>query len=975
MKNMKMPKALMSMLLAILMLMSFAFVPKGFAALFWKNPYVDYAPSGVPDFDQKQDAWVNPVTGKWSYCGPVAVANSLWWMDSRFETSNTPPPIVNDTYPLVRSYTLGLDDHDPLNVPNLVQHLAYLMDTDGQRTHVAHAGTNVIDMQVGIAQYLSWIGVNQRGDLNGDGITDQTDLNIMQAAMGSTPGSPNWNMAADIYPSTFGYPARNNADNKVDAWDLAMLASRWDFSGKFHENTIRQPTFDLIAKEVQNCEDTILLLGYWQFQGSNWVRVGGHFVTVPGIDFANLAIAFSDPFVDNAEPLPHGGGGAGQVLPPGHIHPAGPAEALLHNDALYVSHDSHAVMIPSPSPGGPQLGIVYEPYNLTGTLSNMQGQNCPAEFKSQQGTYVPSLPVFTEVEYGVFVSPVPPMTWKPNYQDYAPSGMPDFDERQMLTYNWSNLNAWSHCAPTAAADFLWWFDSKFETNTIPPPTVIDNFPLVSTYATMPPTWDDHDLLNVQPLIEHLAYLMDTDGRRTLVPLLAHTGTSVTDMQTGLAQYLSWTGVNPQGDVNGDGIVDQTDLNIVGAAYNSVAGSSNWNMAADIWPATTGWPNRLAADNKVDLNDAMLVAANMNRTGMFHETTVPRPEFDFIEKQVEKCEGVALTIGFWTFSGGVWTRLDYPNYPYPSTGTNGHVVTVAGVNSTTSQIAISDPAFDAFENNLIPTGYVAVPHAHTQPEPPYTTHNNASLVSQDVYSVAPLPPIPPCPGGNWAIMGYPPAGALPVFAVIENAVVMSPVHDVAVTNVASFRGRTVLFQGFTANVTVTVANHGLLNETVNVSVYANMTATANTTKIGSFAGITLTGGQFTDLTCVWNASGFEKWNATNHHGNYTLFACVDPVLDETHLEDNNFTDGAMFVSMLADLNGGGPTIWVFIPDGKCNILDVSVVAKCFGSYPGCPPPLIWNTNCDVTGLTKGVPDDKVNILDVQLVASHFGNVDP
>jgi hypothetical protein len=55
------------------------------------------------------------------------------------------------------------------------------------------------------------------------------------------------------------------------------------------------------------------------------------------------------------------------------------------------------------------------------------------------------------------------------------------------------------------------------------------------------------------------------------------------------------------------------------------------------------------------------------------------------------------------------------------------------------------------------------------------------------------------------------------------------------------------------------------------------------------------------------------------------------------------------------------------------LDVAVVAKCFGSYPGCPPPLIWNVNCDITGLTFGVPDGKVNILDVSLVARHFGEL--
>jgi len=35
------------------------------------------------------------------------------------------------------------------------------------RTGIQHIGTNVWDMQAGIAQYLSWSGVNPLGDVNG----------------------------------------------------------------------------------------------------------------------------------------------------------------------------------------------------------------------------------------------------------------------------------------------------------------------------------------------------------------------------------------------------------------------------------------------------------------------------------------------------------------------------------------------------------------------------------------------------------------------------------------------------------------------------------------------------------------------------------------------------------------------------------------------------------------------------------------
>jgi len=141
--------------------------------------------------------------------------------------------------------------------------------------------------------------------------------------------------------------------------------------------------------------------------------------------------------------------------------------------------------------------------------------------------------------------PPPQMYWKAGYPDYAPSGMPDFDERQS---NWTNINGWSYCGPVAVANSIWWLDSEFEENTIPPPTYSDSFNLVTSYDTTLPKWDDHDPQNVPYLIEHLAYLMDTDSQRTKQAKL---DTNVFDMQTGITQYLSWTGVNPKGDCNGD----------------------------------------------------------------------------------------------------------------------------------------------------------------------------------------------------------------------------------------------------------------------------------------------------------------------------------------------------------------------------------------------------------------------------------------
>jgi len=502
---------------------------------------------------------------------------------------------------------------------------------------------------------------------------------------------------------------------------------------------------------------------------------------------------------------------------------------------------------------------------------------------------------------------------------------------------------WSHCGPVAVANSLWWLDSEFEPNPMPQPTINDGFPLVQTYNAQ---WDDHDPLNVPPLVEHLAFLMDTDGRRTGI---AHSGTDVHDMEAGLAHYLSWTGVNPAGDVNGDGVVDTTDGNMIAAAYGSIPGSPNWNLAADIWPASTSYPP--VADNIVNLNDQLLWSNNYGRTGLFYEHTVMQPDFFFIEEEVERCQDVVLLVGYWLFdpqSGTGWYREP-----------GGHYVTVAGVDSTDMKLALSDPVQDAFESGLIPEGRIPVPHGHLPPEPPYVTHNDAQYVSQDIYSVAQISPpwLPPCPGGNWMLVNFASwRPAPPCFAVIESAVITSPIgiHDVAVTNLTS--AKTVICQGYSGNLTVTVQNQGNFTETFNVTVYANTTA-IETQTVNSMPN-----GTSTILTFTWNTSGFAK-------GKYTISAYAWPVPGETDTSDNNFTGGWVRVSMVGDLTGGTPNPWDFVPDGKVDGKDIAIVALCFGSAPGCPPPYVWNPNCDVNN------DAKIDGKDIATVALHFGQADP
>jgi len=558
-------------------------------SLYYKPDYDDYAPSGMPDFDQRQDDWgQNPDTlWRWTYDGPVALANCLWWFDSKYQDLVGPgspqPPAINDDFPLVWAYG-GWDDHDTVNVVELVEDLAWRMDTDGQRTGDGGLGTNVFEMEAAIAEWLLETGTESI----------------------------------------------------------------------FYKHTKKAPDFHWIADEIERSQDVILLLGFWQNIGTPtypiWVRMGGHWVTCAGVNSAQLTLAISDPFYDEAEQGAPGRVRDGILVP----HPHGGHGHEVHNDAGNISHDAYQVLIDHLTPGGPWSLPDYPPNGAV--LWALQGANCPPEYEAKKEGHGRQIEAHTEIEYAVAISPIEP-GWhlKGEYPDYAPDGMPDFDQNQ---HDWT-----AYCGPAAVANCLWWFDSKYQwldaPGMPPPPFVQDDFKLVETYI---PGFDDHsyDLEwpgpgaydNVQYLIEDLAqnYLL-TDSA---------SGTDLDGMQLGIDQWLMNRGL--------DSLFYEHTL----------------------------------IDSTRDLNF-----------------------FSIIEWEIERCQDVILLLGFWEeYAPEQWHRV------------GGHYVTCAGVNSDSMLIMISDPDYDQQ-----PTDY------------PYFDpkwHNNAALVSHDVYLVSPSP----SPGGYWGLPWYP-----------------------------------------------------------------------------------------------------------------------------------------------------------------------------------------------------------------------------
>lgn len=181
--------------------------------------------------------------------------------------------------------------------------------------------------------------------------------------------------------------------------------------------------------------------------------------------------------------------------------------------------------------------------------------------------------------------------------------------------------------------------------------------------------------------------------------------------------------------------------------------------------------------------------------------------------------------------------------------------------------------------------------------------------------------------------------LPVFTYVTSRAIAED-HDVAITNITPLK--TVVGQGLSMRINVTVTNKGVFTETFNVTLYANATVIAT-------QSITLTSENSTMITFTWDTSGFAK-------GDCTLRAYAWPVQGETSTTDNIRVDGIIIVGLVGDVNG----------DGYVGVDDIFEIASHFGQQLGEPK---FNPNCDLTD------DDYIGIDDIFTAAKHFGQEYP
>ena len=162
------------------------------------------------------------------------------------------------------------------------------------------------------------------------------------------------------------------------------------------------------------------------------------------------------------------------------------------------------------------------------------------------------------------------------------------------------------------------------------------------------------------------------------------------------------------------------------------------------------------------------------------------------------------------------------------------------------------------------------------------------------------------------------------------------HDIAVRNTVPVK--TVVGQGFSLNVTVTVKNYGQFVEAFNVTLYFN-------TNIIGMQGVVLSSGEARQLLFPKNSSALAK-------GNYTLSATAGPVSGETCTADNTLTEGWVLVTTPGDVDG----------EGSVNIYDAIIIAWAYNSVPGS---FNWNTNADINS------DAAVDVYDAIILAGNFG----
>jgi hypothetical protein len=169
-----------------------------------------------------------------------------------------------------------------------------------------------------------------------------------------------------------------------------------------------------------------------------------------------------------------------------------------------------------------------------------------------------------------------------------------------------------------------------------------------------------------------------------------------------------------------------------------------------------------------------------------------------------------------------------------------------------------------------------------------------------------------------------------------------IHDIAVINATS--SKTALAQGYSVNISLTLTNEGNFTENLNLTLSARNASSTVTIETISIAN--LVSGETRTITVVWTADGWSM-------DSYTVLACVEPVPNEAHVEDNAYEGGMVSVVLPGDVTA----------NGLVNMIDLYLIAKSFGET--APYERQVTANCDIND------DGIINMFDLYISAMYFG----
>lgn len=171
--------------------------------------------------------------------------------------------------------------------------------------------------------------------------------------------------------------------------------------------------------------------------------------------------------------------------------------------------------------------------------------------------------------------------------------------------------------------------------------------------------------------------------------------------------------------------------------------------------------------------------------------------------------------------------------------------------------------------------------------------------------------------------------------VNSRVTVPEIINVAIKGVTS---KSIVGQGYTMNISVTVQNQGEAQETFNITVYANDTEVET-------KQITLSNGTSTILTFTWNTTDFAK-------GNYTIKVYATAIPGETDTIDNTFINGYITITIPGDVDG----------DKDVDLYDVVKICSVYGSKIGDPG---YDANLDINS------DEKIDLYDAVIACSNYG----